>query len=348
LISKLSEPLLDANGKINFDIREGGFDLKLVRNKYFLRGLAIKRDRFFAVSTFINARTILNTIQEFIKKEPARIDDKDVNTWLLNSGVLIRKLDHDTFEASAIGGVVGNGVSMDGGDDLLGMTSDSPSEIMKKITPFPTIGNQKEQFYWIMMTRSHSRDLYTAISWFDAESFQYLKRFNMAMEPEKVDFRDFFFQRLFNVDTKKPINSVDQSAKIIFSKDIEDVIVQVNGSIPFQFSLKRSGKLCHSSPEICTEKFNPIIEVLANDQKTWLIVDIRLMMFYDVATGLKNRFNDSKIQNMTDEEYGTYSDKMMLEEMLTLTLKYRKKQNLNRVLTIEELKSDSVVWINRK
>ena len=124
--------------------------------------------------------------------------------------------------------------------------------------------------------------------------------------------------------------------------------VIVNGPTPFQFVIKRDGKICHSSPEVCTEKFYPLLEVLANDQKTWLIVDLRLLMFYDVATGLKNRFNSAAIQKLTDDEYYKYSDKVMLDEMDTLTLKYRKKQNLNRVLSIQELKSEVVIWKNWK
>ena len=340
LITKLAEPLVDPDGKISFDLREG-FDIQNVRGKYFLRGLAIKRDRFFAQSTFISSRVILSTIKEFLTKKPAFNDEKEANAWILNSNVLIRKVSYDVFEAAALGGVVGNGVSVDGGDDLLTTTNDSPLEMMRKITAFPATAEQEERLFWIMMTRSRAGQMLSAVSWFDAETYQYVKRFNMSVRPEKEDFRQLFFQRLFNLDTKKPIVSVDQSSKIIFAE--KGVQIQVNGKIPFSFSLKLDGKICHSSPEVCTEKFYPLVEVLANDQKTWLIVDLRLLMFYDIATGIKNRYNDSALQKLTDADYNKFVDHAMFEDMNTLNLRYRKKQNLNRVLSIEELRSDSVI-----
>lgn len=358
LISKIAEPFFDTSGMLSFDLREG-FNLKALSGKYFVRGLAIKRDRFFANSTFISSRIIQSTIKDFLNKTP--IKDTDINTWMLNSGVLIRKVDYDTFEAAALGSVVGNGVSADGGNgvsadggngvsvdgsDLLGLASDSPIEILKKITPFPVGPNQREQMFWIMMTRSHAGELYSANAWFDAETYQYINRFIMGTKPEKEDFVQLFYQRVFNLDTKKPIVSLDQNSKIIFGAD--DVQVQVGGKTPFQFSIRRDGKICHSAPAQCTTKFSPLVEILANDQQTWLIVDLKLLMFYDVATPLKNQFRDPAITKLTDQEYYKLADKAMLDEMVTLTLRFRPKKEIGRILTIEELQAEYVIWRNWK
>lgn len=322
-----------------YDFREG---IRVAdKGKKLLRGMAIRRERFFGYATFIPVSRILKEMKSYMNGErtPAY---KEIE-WKAKDLTLYRDMDQGgliesaSMSSAVAGGVlidIGNGVSMDGGDTAK-LNEDDPQVFLDKISAFPSLRGDPNIGWTLTMRHPTTSQFISYQAWFDFEYYVPIKRFVLAFsikDSQNLNLLSYFLNRV-GIDRSNP--------KLIFDKvsfDYKDdhltISIEVSNQEQLIFSLNKLGHLC-IGPGQCQNKFYPIIEVNSTRNESY-IVDLRDFFFVDLSKdfmlplrspGLKITSNDEYYKIIYDEIASKYSKPRLF---------YRKKANSNKVLTSKE------------
>ena len=268
-----------------YDFRED-FD-KAVEGGHYVRGLVIRRDRFFSSSSFIPVYRIK---EMFMDWGPGKIKPATFN-WEASGAILLRKeiepggiVEGRYIGSATAGGLMvdgGNGVSMDGGDGP-SLHENSPIEFLEKVSAYPYLEN-KPAFYWLLAMRSPTTPgLMNSFSWFDFEYHSVLRRFIFALTPEDPEkgLQPLDMIRV-RIGKKIPFTIEDKEKSLIVTKDSMEIKFQTKDQDTVQFKMDRAGRICKVPP--CQGFFVPIIEVESLVKKKTYILDLRSLFFTDFS-----------------------------------------------------------------
>jgi hypothetical protein len=286
------------------DAREGYWGTKF--GTYRLRGVTIRRERFYSRSSFVSYPKIQGIIEAYLqgqRTQPARLESK----WELKGSVLAR-LSGSVSETMALGGSSGNGISMDGGD-LGKIQEENPKSIFDQITAYP--GSEQGAFFWVMMMRHPTTSkLINFPTWFDMEQYNRMKRWVMALSPDPEDVHN-----ILNILTARfgrpgpPARMVDPSGELVMKYVPGEVSfeIQASPSDKIQFKINRTGYVCQ---EICNSRFDPVVEVRSQIGQAYL-VDLRGLFFVDSSHNRSKVFRHTSMQTISDADY----EKLVFDEL---------------------------------
>lgn len=322
-----------------FDVRE----TLAQRNgdKYYLRGLTIRRDRFFARSSFIPVGTILSAFESYDAGNRTTLNPKV--KWNVSGNLIFRISDGYLYESAAASGSSGNGVSMDGGN-IGDLQEENPKEVLSNLSAVP-VADGEPKFYWLMMMRHPNGSMISAPLWFDMEHYLPIKRFTMSLAPnpeEKDNLLNFFFGRFGKKGIAPEFLSDDGSSKIIHTPGMVQVDVPTADGARLNFYLNKKGVYCQS-PTTCDDKFMAIIEVPASNGKIYF-VDLRSFLFANPGQSKSTAFHDPALAKLTQQEYLNFYYDRLVDELLTIRLTFRQKRNVTTPLTVRDGEVTERVW----
>lgn len=326
--------------RLNYDRREA---VPNAPKRYFLRGMTLKRDRFFVRSSFMPAWSIALAIEGYLKREAK--DDTNYFTWNVSGDLMYRTGRQDTlFESSSVSSSVGNSVSMDGGNsvsmdggDFTIRNEDEPSVILKDISAFPKLEG-KESMNWLFISRDPQSRLISGWLYFDMAYYAHFSNFLLSIgaptEDDKTNYLRFLLMRLN--DLTKPLEGItaSQNSLRVTLKTLENTTLD--------FVLNKKGAYCKDTNE-CASGFQPIIEVPDSTGQAY-IVDLRGFAFVDPELSHTDAFRNPKIRQMSDKEYSIFSFAEREKELERIKLQFRKKRSVKTPLTIEEGRAQIIEW----
>lgn len=339
---KPSKPI---NNLTPYDMREAFGEL--VHGQHFVRGLTIRRERFFATSSFVPEFKLLELLSNYIQKKS--IDPRDASTWHANGSLLYRKFGNvdeaASLSSATSGGILvdgGNGVGMDGGDTFT-LNEDSPGKFLSKVSSFPYHSGRPTSYWLGAMRDPGNGELVNFPLWFDMEHYLSLARFIMPLRPEG-DVADitsqlinrFQAQKTGKFDIKTPAGAKFDGQNLFIN-------VPLAGGDRLSFVLNRYGVPCAPGKE-CNGEFKSTLEMISA-KKVPYIVDIRGLYFLDPANSKSLGFRDPALASgMSDEKFYEIYFNEMRKEMRMARLFYRKKLNLKTPLTSAQAKKTIVLW----
>jgi hypothetical protein len=342
LVTKIPLASEWTESRLIYDARE--LVATTAQDRYFLRGLTIRRDRFFARSAFVPAGAITEAIAAY--KQGTRTSQRPKAVWNVSSGLIFRIYNEYLYESAAVSGSSGNGISMDGGN-VGDLNEENPKEVLSKITAVP-VDQGEPRSYWLMMMRHpKTSQLLTAPVWFDMEHYMSLARFTMGLSPsnpaDKDKYLNIFISRFGGRPKPTEMLSADGAGKITFpAKGFMQVDTTTAEGVQLSFLLNEFGAYCTSQTD-CTEKFQAIIEVPANNGQVYF-VDLRGFLFVNPVFAKTNAFYDSKVYKMTPEEWQTYYFDEFQAELQKVRLSFRKKRAVQTPLSVQDGQVTEQVW----
>lgn len=307
------------------------------QGQFKVRGLVIRRERFFSNSSFIPAWRIITLLSNYINgsRTPTQLD----TAWKLAGPTLIRQSPNSFSESAATGTSSGNGVSMDGGNGGT-LNEDNPREILNQISAFPTTGN-KEIFMWMMMMRHPiTSQLMSYPVWFDPEQYNQLKRFTFALTPE--DPSNVLSVLLPRLGKNGADNFADQTGQAKLTTKNSELFVEfsLNNDV-VKFKLNSKGYLCEST---CIERFDPVIEVQSEKKQTY-IVDLRDLFFVNLSKTRSDLFKDPATASLTEQEYQKKFYDYMGTLYKNMSISVRKKRDSKTSMTVEQGLAHQFHWV---
>ncbi|MES2803466.1 MAG: hypothetical protein V4654_13315 [Bdellovibrionota bacterium] len=300
------------------------------QEKFNLRGMVIRRERFFSSSSFIPTWRIVTLLKSYANGE--RTPQNPDNSWALSGPTLLRKSINGYNESAATGLSSGNGVSMDGGN-LNGLNENNPRETLSQISAFPTDPANKEMMMWIMAVRHpFTSQLINYPVWYDPEQYNQLKKFTLALAPQDPSNLLALLTSRFKKNAI-PQEFEDQSgqAKISIRNSEIHIEFKINNDT-VQFTLNSRGFLCDKT---CIERFDPIIEVTSKAQRNY-IVDLRDLFFVNLSKSKSDLFKDPANTNLTDAERNKKFFDYMGGLYQNMSLSIREKPNNSLPLTVQQ------------
>ncbi len=322
-----------------FDVRE--MIAHRDADKYFLRGLTIRRDRFFARSSFIPTATIVDAIKDY--QSGRRTNGKVDATWNVSGSLIFRISDGYLYESAAVSGSSGNGISMDGGE-IGDLQEENPRDVLSKISAVP-VENGEPRSYWVLMMRHPTGYLMSAPLWFDMEHYLPIKRFQMGLSPDPADkdnLLNFFYGRFGRKGAPAELISDDSAGKLTFPKGFVQVETRTSDGAQLSFLLNSKAAYCKNQ-NTCEDKFMAVIEVPANNGQVYF-VDLRGFLFMNPSSDRSEAFHDAGLGKLNQQEWLNYSYDRMSEGLQKIRLTYRRKRTTQGPLTVREGQVSEQVW----
>lgn len=338
LLTRIPEEVEWKKTTLPFDSRE---KLPFKRGKYFLRGLTIKRERFFAQSAFVPVDSIVSAIKNYMQR-PAKTSN--FLTWNMSGSLMFRNIGERIHESAVISAAVGNSVSMDGGNsvsmdggDLALMNEDAPSEVFADVTSFPVVSG-KESMNWLFITRDET-DIVMAAMWFDIESYSAFQglMFNVGLKEEE----DGFYLKFLLHKIPRPGSGLSLPG-LTPTEDSLNVEVPTDEGTKLVFSLNIRGAYCKTLNN-CAKRFQPIIEVPDSTGQIYL-VDLRGFIFLNPELSESEIFKDPKTLSLNKLQKDRLQTSVFVEEMDKIRLRFRKKRAVKSPLRISEGKMTKKTW----
>lgn len=324
-----------------YDVREGLKDA--TAGQVLVRGIAIRRDRFFAHAAFINRPWMLDLLRKYLANEESKAEFK----WKARGAVLFREMEGyqetSSYAASGAGGLTidsGNGVTMDGGDlDSLG--EDSPKEFLKDVSAFPVIGGTPLMYWPLMMRHPKTGQMISMLTWFDMEFYPRLNRFIFMTGPVKEDDA---LELVGQIGTRlgkrtpyeitSPENlKVDAAGLTARLRSGDDVV---------EFRLNRAGAQCVN--DTCEARFQPVIETVSAQGLPY-IVDLRQFFFVDLgARGVPDLMKPGAENLSSDEAMYKAYDELALEYGRPRISFRRKRTMVEKPMLVSEGQVQTVEW----
>lgn len=322
-----------------FDVREGLPQKQF--DKYFLRGLTIRRDRFFARSSFIPVSKILKALKSY--NDGNRTAASPKVKWNVSGNLIFRVSDGYLFESAAASGSSGNGVSMDGGD-VGDLQEENPSGVLSNISAAP-VENGEPRMYWMMMMRHPNGAMISAPLWFDMEHYLPIKRFTMGLSPDpsqKDNLLNFFVARWGRKGMPAVVVSGDGISKISHTPGMVQIETPTADGARLNFFLNTKGAYCKDA-NTCADKFMAIIEVPASNGRIYF-VDLRGFLFVNPAQSKSAAFHDPNIAKLSDTEWRDFFFDRFIDELQEIRLTFRPKRAVTTPLTVEAGQVTERVW----
>lgn len=339
LIVKIPNASEWTEARFPFDVRE-----RLAQrdsDKYYLRGLTIRRDRFFARSSFIPVGTIVEALQMYNNGNRTAATPRV--KWNVSGGLIFRISDAYLYESAATSGSSGNGVSMDGGN-LGDLQEENPSEVLSHISAAP-VQDGEPRMYWLMMMRHPNGAMISAPLWFDMEHYLPIKRFTMGLSPNPADkdnLLNFFVGRYGKKGFPPTLPTDDGTGRINYTLGSVQVDVPTDDGSRLNFYLNKKGAYC-TDPNTCADKFIPIIEVPASNGQVYF-VDLRAFLFVNPAQSKSEAFFDPNLAKMSPTEYQNFYYDRFVDELQKIRLTFRRKRNVNTPLTVQDGQVTERIW----
>jgi hypothetical protein len=348
-----SDPLLP------YDVRE--FLPEKARGLYIVRGMSIKRDRFFAKSSFIPVRDILNLIKNYV--DGKRVKKEDMSYVWNMAGSLMYRTGKNFSESSAVFSSVGNGVSMDGGN-IASFNEDNPVKALEKISTFPKFGNREEQ-YWYFYYNGPAPTYYIMMVgpvWFSAEhraAFHNESRGDWMAPTENIGYTTAsVYENLFHFLAKKlPLLGDEKTLKMSdwgWNESWKSPYKAIEVNVPtkdkssLRFYLISGGGICETQKtEECHKRFEPVSEIKDSRGVTY-IVDLRDLIFLNPENLKTNAFRQKIQYDLSADALQTKNAEATVEEYRKLKIYFRKKRKLDTPLKVEEGQVESFVWLPKK
>jgi len=262
-----------------YDVREGL--LNVAPGTAVVRGIAIRRERFFSRAGFVHRPWLIDTLNKYLNNTASTAEFK----WKARGGILYRELDLYIETASTSGATaggtltdVGNGVTMDGGD-LATLGEDSPKDFLSKVSALPI--REGEPLRLLMFTSRHPvapHPLISFLAWFDMEFYTRLRRFLLALKDQPGVQRDMVGD--FNVRLNKTTPyEIHQPQYLNVDANLLTGRISEGGDV-IEFQINRHGAQCVNGT--CEPKFQPVIEVVSKNGLPY-IIDIKEMFYVDLG-----------------------------------------------------------------
>jgi hypothetical protein len=288
-----------------YDVREGFRNAPAGQS--FVRGLAIRRDRFYAHASFVPAARMTALLRDFLA---GKAQPKTITEWRASGAVLFRKgevyQETAAYSSATAGGTVtdiGNAVTMEGGD-LATLGEDSPSEFLDKVSAFPVSGTEPVMFWLLAMRHPKTSELINFWSWFDMELFPLFTRGG--------DLFASFVRESPTLNLAGQLGPRFGKRGDFEVKNLKVDAAGVHVNIPLAndrltFSLSRSGIYGAKT------HFQPVIEVPSQKGRVYL-VDLRELFFVDTASSRTDPLRAPGALDFTrDELVAAVYDEMQAE-----------------------------------
>jgi hypothetical protein len=349
LVTVVPDPAAWTASETPYDFREGLGQLKPGRS--IVRGMAIRRERFFSHSSFVTAREIKELLDGYLNgtlKPPRPGVDIEIK-WKAQDALLyrvdpLRNLRETIAYASATaGGTIsdaGNGVFVDGGD-IATLAEDSPKDFLGKVSAFPAYGDSPQVYWMFMMRHPTTSYLINFWCWFDMEFYPMLARFTFGTRQTEGPHMDLVsqlgprFGQKGEYEIKTPqYVKVDKSGVLIRIKteDGDSIEVQLN----------REGVICENGA--CPEHFAPVIEAKSASGQTY-IVDLHQFFFADTSKSAVPEFRDPNLQSLDEKTYYKIIYDRLQAEVQKPRIMYRKKRaDPSTAMKLEQGLVTTVEW----
>lgn len=336
LLTKLASRDLNSSEDtlLPYDLREGLPEKNL--GAFILRGMSIKRERFFSRTSFIPSYEIIAAIKNYVKG--ARTKDP-LFTWNVSGGLMYRTK-KDFSESSVISYSVGNSVSMDGGE-LASYNEDNPSAMLENLTSFP-MNQGKESLYWYFNYNGPNFELFmVGPIWFSLEHYAYFSSnrsknfFGYSDALVYNSLGEFLAKKLYRLST--PLDGFG-----ITDNGIEVKIKTAEKSI-LNFTIGRSGQICDLSIRKCHKNMEPISEIKDSKGASY-IVDIRDLLFINLENIRSDLFRKESARGISPKEAYELTIKGLIQEYRRFKVHYRKKRMTTTPMTTEEGQVQTKVW----
>lgn len=317
---------------------------------YVVRGLAIRRERFFSRSSFVPASRLSALLNSYLQTH--RTPKQPPSQWQVSGPLLYRNFS-GIQESEVVAASSGNGVSMDGGNgvsidagDLATFGEDQPKKLLSQISPFPK-GPAWTTNWWALKSEFRG-ELYFFMLWFDMEHFAPNAQNTLPVQPPENSkpgqyfmFMEMIRGRFGNPAHGKTFSSEDGRSSVQFQADRVDLKIQARSGEKFTFSLDKNGASCVA--EQCAKKFMPVIEV-PGDQGHTFIVDLRGFYLLNSSLIVSERFKDPAVPSMTPSQIEALSNQVMMDESMKIKVVYRQQREDTRPMTVREGLAQTAAW----
>jgi hypothetical protein len=313
---------------------------KEAEGRFFVRGMAVKRERFFARSSFIPVSKIVSTILSY---EKGKRTSNPEYKWNVAGSLMFRSDDDNLHESASVSSGVGNAVSIDGGNavsidggNLQTFNEDDPATLLKTITSFPVLDG-KSSHTWLLMMRSFEGAMISSHVWFDMEHYSALSGFIFATLPVENENRENHAGFLMYKVKKFPKDG------LTYVGDKLEVEAITSEGSRLRFLLNIKGALCLDMIT-CSNAFEPVLEV-KDDRGVYYLVDIRGLLFLNPTYSESRNFRSPAILKLEREEQGRLMSKELIDEVGTSRIFFRKKRYNKQPMTVEEGVVQMKAWV---
>lgn len=323
-----------------YDVREG--ILKVGPGQAVVRGIAIRRERFFSRAGFIPRSWMLDLFYKHLDNKPSAAEFQ----WKARGAILYRELDRYVETASISGATaggtisdVGNGISMDGGD-LATLGEDEPRDFLKKVSALPFLEGTPHSLIVFMVRHPRPpHELINFMAWFDMEFYTRLRRFLMALKDNPGAPRDMVgdFNVRLNKTTPYEVHQ-PQYLKV----DANHLTGQIkDGTDVVEFQINRQGAQCVNG--VCDPKFQPVIEVVSKNGLPY-IIDLKEFFYVDLGGMNVPGLSAPGSENLTTDEINAKMYDEMATQFVKPRLHFRRKRTSVEPMTVEQGLRKTVQW----
>jgi hypothetical protein len=278
-----------------------------------LRGVAIRRDRFFARSSFVPVKTVQKIFEAFLAGETTHAFPQ--STWKVSKSLMFRRTGGGLQESLVVSGSSGNGSSIDGGD-WEKLREDFPAQVLSEISAFPVNSIKTPVFQWLYMARNPlDRSMISSYVWFDMEHYLPHSNFVFGTDADHLPQID---QIHFRAGDRKV--GIDGKSELTATADKVRVSIALEQGADLRFEILKS------------DPFVPFKEIKASDSSEY-IVDLRSLYMVNPATSYSQAYRDPRNRGVSPDQWEKVFYQEQELDFSTLKVFYRKKrsspENLN-------------------
>ena len=318
-----------------------------------LRGMFIKRERFFSRSSFVHVGVLEELLHNYLTGK--KLNESNMAFWKLKGFLLSRYQKYDGISESVLVSVAGgngtsveggngtsveggNGTSVEGGNlELIG--ENSPKSILDKVSSFPE-NNKRAAFFWVMAMRNHLGQLISYPMWFDMENYLFLGNFMFSLKGDPSKLTDLFNYRLHKDEMGLDIKS--DSGNSIFSSLNYVINLKLDvDSEKIYLIIQRDGSVCQNS--VCTSRFDPILEAKSDSGRIF-ILDLRAFMFFDLSKSTSFIFKDPATTSLGEKQYQALFFDEMQRNSRILRIFVRPQILGKTPMTAEQGLATEIIW----
>jgi hypothetical protein len=349
LLSRIEEKdWADKEADFPYDARE-----RLPQNlwgKTILRGISIKRDRFFSRSFFIPSLEVVKVINKYVKNN-LRSSAEPAFVWQISGSLMYRYKYFDFYESSLAAHHSGNGVSMDGGELSL-YNEETPLKTLNVASSFPWYSGIKV-FSWYFYFYKGEGVYQLGPMWFSMEHYaafheddgmlEMMADMGFTFELGKNNLFDIFKRSMSAVGKKLADGSVEYQGLRTTAKGLE-VTFETNEKKTIHF-LVSNELACgvETEEKFCHYTFPSITEVKDSAGQDY-ILDLRELMFMNPEAMTTNYAKKRRKYDLSAKGLKQLNLSAVQEVMKIKKIRYRKKRPVVTPMSVEEGMGNTIEW----
>lgn len=349
LMSRIEEKdWADKEVDFPYDVREG-----LPQNlwgKTILRGISIKRDRFFSRSFFVPSKEVIKVINNYVKNN-LRSSAEPAFDWQISGSLMYRYKHFDFYESSLAAHHSGNGVSMDGGELSL-YNEETPIKTLNIASSFPWYNGIKV-FSWYFYFYKGEGVYQIGPMWFSMEHYaaffeddgmlEMFSDMGFTFELGKNNLFDIFERSMSAVGKRladgfvefQGLRTTDKGLEVTF-ETYEKTMIHFLVSNELYCGVETEEKFCHYT-------FPSITEVKDSAGQDY-ILDLRELMFLNPEGMTTNYAKKRRKYDLSAKGLKQLNLLAVQDGMKSKKIRYRKKRPIVTPMTVEEGMGNIVEW----